>query len=272
MIPQIRVDTYGIIFEIVMLANSFILSEKCLLSVDNQVSESTLRFINTVIDSNIPFVILQYDHTKTKEELIKYYSSKGLKRFKPENFFYVVEAAIHRLKSLYPTKNKVAYIGGKGLEEIILKSGFLIAWDKPDYIFVGQDTNATYDDYSYIFNLVKHGTKLIAIEDDTYTLNNDKYTLGIGNFIDMIENVSKEVIVRITMPQPMILGEALSYINQAKENAIFVAADIRKEIECANRAKMNSVYVGDTFMNEDVHDLKEISPTYLVENLEGLLR
>ena len=255
-----------------MLANSWIISEKCLLNYEQNVTQETLVFFNTINHHRMPFVILQEDHSIRKDELVNYYARKGLTGLTKRHFFSVADAAVNRLSALYPTKRKAAYIGGRGLEEIIQNSNYSITWERPDWAFVSQDKNATYDDYSYLLNLAKHGTKIVGVENVKITKVGDTYHLGIGSILEMIEQVSNTEIIWITLPQPMIIGEALTYLRQPKENAIFVAADLSKEIECANRAKMNSVFVGDTVLQEDISQLKTYTPTYLVENLSGLLR
>ncbi|MBR2825465.1 MAG: HAD hydrolase-like protein [Solobacterium sp.] len=255
-----------------MLANSWIISEKCLLNYEQNVTQETLVFFSAIIQHKMPFVILQEDHSLRKDELVTYYSRKGLTGLTTRHFFSVADAAVNRLAALYPTKKRAAYIGGRGLEEIIQNSSYSVTWERPDWAFVSQDKNATYDDYSYLLNLAKHGTKIVAVEDVKITKVGDTYHLGIGSIIDMLEQVSNTEVIWITLPQPLIIGEALTYLRQPKENAIFVAANLSKEIECANRAQMNSVFVGDTVLQEDIGQLKTYTPTYLVENLSGLLR
>lgn len=254
-----------------MLANAWIISENCLKDSSHVISADAIVFLGALIEKKLPFVILTSDHMKTKQEITMQYQQKGI-QVNESNIFHIADAACQRLYHLYPHKSNACFIGGKGLEEAIRQTGYTINWEKPDWAFLSMDKNATYDDYSYLLNLMKKNTKLVVVENDFIQYVNDTYRLGTESIAHMLEVASNEKPVRIVMPEPMILGEALSHLKHPKENAIFVTSDIKHEVQCANRAQIDSVFVSASMSQQETIDIKEISPTYIVENLLGLLR
>ena len=116
-------------------------------------------FIDYLIKNNIGFIFLTNNSTRTQEQCVKHMEKMGFSDLKPEMFYTSAMASADYISKLYPDKKRAAYIGEKGMREPLINNGFIIDPDNPDFLFVGLDRNATYNDYSFALRNLLKGAK-----------------------------------------------------------------------------------------------------------------
>ena len=94
---------------------------------------------------NIPYVFLTNNATRTRTENKENMLKMGYQHIEENMFFTSAMAAVSYAKKRAET-NKVAMLGVSGLKEAIELYGFELNETESEFLFVGLDVNATYQD------------------------------------------------------------------------------------------------------------------------------
>lgn len=237
-----------------------------------QIIEGAKEFVDYLIKNNIGFIFLTNNSSRTQEQAAMHMIKMGFNGIKPEMFYTSAMAAADTISRLYPNKRRAAYIGETGMKNALLDNGFKIDPDKPDFLFVGLDRNATYRDYSFALRALKNGAILIGTNNDRVLLSQEGANIGNGSIVAMFEYASNTEAIKIGKPHQAIIEGALRYTKVNKENIIIIGDNLETDIVLGKNAGIDTVLV-TTGVNdmEDCYKLN-IHPTYIVDNLSRLIR
>ncbi|MEG0177720.1 HAD-IIA family hydrolase [Anaerorhabdus sp.] len=235
-----------------------------------KVIDGAIDWINYLLKNNIDFYFLTNNASRTQEQACNHMLKMGFEGIKPHHFYTSAMAAAEKIAREYPLKKDAYYIGEEGLKQALIDNGFTINPDKADFLFIGLDRQATYQDYSFAVRLVKDGCKIVGTNNDRLLLSEKGVNIGNGSVVAMFEYATSSESIKIGKPHNAILEGALRYAKVSKENAVIVGDNLETDILCGNNAGIETVFV-----TTGVHDMQDcyrldIKPTYIIANLRGL--
>ncbi|MCI5773115.1 MAG: HAD-IIA family hydrolase [Erysipelotrichaceae bacterium] len=229
-------------------------------------------FINYLLRNDIGFIFLTNNSCRTQVQAANHMLKMGFEDIRPEMFYTSAMAASDYIASTNPNKRKVNYIGEKGMYEALIENNFVIDSNQPDFVFVGLDRQATYQDYSLALRSLVHGARLVGTNDDRILPSEQGENIGNGSVVKMFEYASSQEAIKIGKPHQVMIEQALKYAQVDKEDVIIIGDNLETDIKMGQDAGIETVLVTTGIHNmEDCYRLN-IRPTYIVDNLKGLLK
>ncbi len=229
-------------------------------------------FIDHLLENDIGFIFLTNNSCRTQTQAANHMLKMGFEGIRPEMFYTSAMAASDYIAATYPQKRRVNFIGEKGMYEALIENNFIFDSKQPDFIFVGLDRNASYQDYSLVLRSLVHGAKLVGTNDDRILPSEQGENIGNGSVVKMFEYASQQEAIKIGKPHHVMIEQALRYANVAKEDVIIVGDNLETDIQMGVNAQIQTVLVTTGIHNmEDCYRLN-IRPTYIVANLKGLIK
>lgn len=255
-----------------MIGNSFLITESCLVDQNMNITDGTNEFISYLCKHKIPFLILTNQSLLSNIQLAKKYKEAGIKAIKPEHFYTSTMAGIDLLLTQVPDKKVAGYIGTSTLKDTLRAGGFAVDLDYADYLFVGTDRHASYNDYCYALRLLKSGAMLLATDFSEVEYKDQTPLIGCGAIAKMLEVASNKKAVLLGMPNPNFPLQATVYLDVDRSSCIFVGAHLDSDIVCGLNAKLTTVILTAAMNDEENLFNSKIKPDYAVETMLGLLR
>lgn len=229
------------------------------------------KFIDYLIKHQIPFLFLTNNATRTQEECAQHMLKMGFKNILPAMFFTSGMAAASYIQKQFPNQKKAGYIGEPAMKEILLDYGFEIEVDNPDFLFVGLDRFASYQDYCFGLKALLNGAKLVGTNNDRIIPTSSGANVGNGAIVAMFEYAANVQSIHIGKPFSVIFEEALKYANVLKENVVMIGDNLETDILLGKNAGVDTILV-----TTGVHDMSDcfklkIQPTYIVDDLSRLV-
>lgn len=255
------------------------MSEKCyFIDLDGtmyrgtSVIDGAIEWINYLLKHKQPFIFLTNNSSRTQEQACNHMLKMGFKGIKPEHFYTSAMAAADKIAKDYPTKKDAYYIGEDGIKEALLKKGFTINPKRADFLFIGLDRNATFQEYSFALRLAHDGAKLVGTNNDRILLSEKGVNIGNGSVVAMFEYATQTEAIKIGKPHSAIVEGALRYADVSRQDVIIVGDNLETDILCGNNAGIETVFVTTGVHNmEDCYRL-DIKPTYIVADVRGLIK
>lgn len=233
-------------------------------------AEGGIAYIESLLNNRIPFLVLSENSSFTRSQLSEKLAAAGYPLLKPERFYTSTLAAIDWVAKEYPSAVRAAAVGGQGLSVELRNAGFEKDYTHPNWVFLGLNRSAAYEDYNDVLRMIEAGAVPISLDGSRTFDNGGVKTVGAGALAEMIEYASGKQLLRFGRPSVLTVAGALKYTGYTNEEVAFVGNDFDNDIIPALRCSMDTVFVAeqesiyDTKMNEKVH------PKWIVENLGGL--
>lgn len=233
--------------------------------------DGAIEFIQYLVKRNIPFLFLTNNSSRTQLQACDHMLKMGFKGIKPQHFYTSAMAAADKIATDYPLAKEVYYIGEQGMKEALLNKGFHINPNDAEFLFVGLDRQATYSDYSHAIKLIKKGATLVGTNNDRILLGEKGENIGNGAIVAMFEYASNTEAIKIGKPHQAILDGALAYMGITKEKVTLLGDNLETDIQCGINYGIETIFV-----SSGVHTFEDcgklgIHPTYLTDNLKGLI-
>ena len=252
-----------------MIRKCHMIAYTTLLNYQRKASEGGISYIESLLNNRIPFLILSENSSFTRSQLSEKLAAAGYPLLKPERFYTSTLSAIDWVAKEYPRHIRAAAIGGQGLKIELRNAGFEQDYTHPNWVFLGLDRNAAYEDYNDILRMIENGAVGISL-DSSRTLDGETKSIGAGAIARMIEYASDKQVLRFGRPSVLTVANALKYTGYANTEVVFVGNDFDNDIIPALRCSMDTVFVAE---KESIYDTKineKVQPKWIVENLEGL--
>lgn len=232
--------------------------------------EAGIRAINYLHDHNIPYLFLTNNSMRTPEENAQYMLDMGYSHIEPRHFFNSSMASAAYVKKYFPQKNKAWYVGANGLKQALLEEGFEITDQNPDFVFVGLDKNANYQNYSKALDLLLNGAKLIGTNYDRILAKPEGFEVGNGAVVHLLEFASSQESPKIGKPDWPILEAALHKANLKKEDIVLIGDNLETDIALGYNNQVQTVLVQTGVHHEEDISKFQIYPDHVVKSLDDL--
>lgn len=251
-----------------MLEASYIIQLDTL--IDHGVAQTgAIHFIETLKRHKMPFVVITEQSGRIRDHIADYMIERGFQFISPKDIYTSSLAAIDYMRIRFPKYTKAFYLGGAGIQEAITKGGYKITEDHPDFVLVGMNKKATYNDYSAISVALNDGSTLISTDNRKNQVSDGMRLIGNASVIKMLEEAGETTALNFGRGSENYLLMAKMFLNT--DNILFVGSDFDRDIIPAKNVGFKTVFAAQ---GRDISDLMdgEIHPDYIIEDLLGLTK
>jgi HAD superfamily hydrolase (TIGR01450 family) len=254
-----------------MINKTYLIQLDCLIR-NQKPMEGAIELMDALNENGFSYVIISEYSGRTRTQLVDLFERCGFHYIKAGDFYVSAMAAVDYLLTKFPKWKKAAYIGGKGIQAALEQGGFAIDNKEPDVVFAGMDRNLSYKDYSDTLQFLLNGAVLISTDSRRTQTIDGVEMIGNGAIVRMLEYASEKRSVDFARGSDILLRMALRYLNIKAEYALAIGDDFKKDIVPAIQRGMETVLVthGEGIMDLGMSDT--LHPTYIVEDLSGLVR
>jgi ribonucleotide monophosphatase NagD (HAD superfamily) len=255
-----------------MIGKNWMITESCLFDSAGKPRKGAIRFLRAVCQQGDAFVVLTNHSTHLRSEMAAAYQDAGFDSIETANFYTSVMAGVDAILKSFPNRRTAGFLGGRGMEATLKEAGFAVNLEKADWVFVGTDRHASYEDYCYALRLLEGGAQIISTDPRRLEHIKSGVAVGSGSIVKMLEYAGTREALECGMPSPLIAQQALGYLDASAEDTVFIGCHLGSEIACGTDAGLKTVLVSSGLdENEDAVE-SDIRPDYVVEDLGGLLR
>lgn len=225
------------------------------------------RFIKRLQNSNIPYLLLTNNTTRTPE-MVKEMLKRDFNIETPlESIYTATMATIDYMNSLH--KEKTAYVIGEvGLKSAIAEAGYQETSDNPAFVVVGLDTSLTYDMLSQACLAIQNGAHFIGTNPDLNIPTERGLMPGAGSLIKSLEASTRVTPVVIGKPEAIIMDKALEVLGLAKEEALMVGDNYLTDICAGLNNGIDTLLVLTGFTKKEEVPTLPKAPTYVLDSLD----
>lgn len=254
-----------------MFDKTYLIQMDCLIR-NQKARPGAVEFIDALNENGFSYVIISEQSGRTRAQLVEMFEKSGFHYIEPGDFYVSAMAAVDYLLIKFPTWKKAAYIGGKGIQAALEQGGFSIDYARPDVVFAAMDRNLSYKDYSDTLQFLLDGAVLISTDSRRTQLIDGVDMIGNGAIVKMLEYASGKRAVDFSRGSDILLRMALRYLGIKAADALAVGDDFARDIVPALKRGIETVLVtnGEGIMDLGMTDT--VHPTYIVEDLSGLVR
>lgn len=237
----------------------------------NKNIEGTHELIQDCLEKKVPFYFLTNNATRTRKENAEHMLKLGFEGIQPEHFYTSSMAAIHHVAQLSGDRHAY-YIGQAGLKEAFDEGGFIYDDQNPTYVFVGLDTAGNYQLYSQALHYLLNGAQLVGTNNDRRLPHGDRFNVGNGAIVAMLEYASGQTSIKIGKPHKAILVAALEHFSLKKEEVILIGDNLETDIQLGINCDVETIFI-DTGVHtfEDIEKL-QIFPSKKIHSLSELIK
>ena len=254
-----------------MLGKYWLIAESCLFS-GGAASFGAAEFIRELKRQNLPFVFLTNHSSHLRSEMADAYEAAGLQGIQTSMFYTSTMAGVDAILKAYPDKRTAGYIGGRGMQKILQEGGFAVDLDHADWLFIGTDRHASFEDYSYGLRLMETGAQIVSTDPRRMEYTKNGPAIGSGSIVRMMEYAGAREALECGMPSPILAVQAMNYLSADIHETVLVGSHLNSEIQCGIDAGIKTVLVTSGMDEHEDGLLDTVKPDYVVETMAGLLR
>ncbi len=230
------------------------------------------EWIEYLNKKGISFLFLTNNASRTQQQACDHMLKMGFTGIEPRHFYTSAMAAAQKIAHDFPNKKEAYYIGEDGLREALIEQNFAINSTKADFLFIGLDRHADYTEYSNALRCVTAETQLVATNDDRLLISEKGVNIGNGSVVAMFEYATARKSIKIGKPYAPIIDYALRYANVERSQVMLVGDNLETDILCGIQNNIETTLVTTGVHNMEGCRKLQITPTYIVADLFGLIK
>jgi HAD superfamily hydrolase (TIGR01450 family) len=245
----------------------------------NKTIESAVEFINKETKNGKEFFFITNNSTKSKETIKERLLNSGIEKINDENIISSGMVTSEYLKKhlQISNKNKILCLTEEAVKKELKSIGCKILeqgeYKEADFVVVGE-TDFKRDDLYYAVNAIKHyGAFFIATNGDVVDPTEDGESKPVAGallaYIEACTGIEAKVMGK---PFPVIYEMILEQSDNKKYEILMVGDRLDTDIVGANELGIDTVLVETGIHRKEDCELLEIHPSYIVEDLNDLLK
>lgn len=222
---------------------------------------------------NIAFLMLTNNATLTSADFVNKLARMDI-HVTPDMVLTSAGATATYLKENHPEGGGVYVLGEAGL--VSYMSGmpsFELTSENPDFVVSGLDLDFDYNALRTACLAIRNGAKFIATNTDaTLPVEGGQLWPGAGSIAAAIETCAGVAPTVIGKPNVYMANMALKQLGLPAEQVLCVGDRIETDILCGARAGIPTALVLTGVSQISDLDTAEVQPTYIFDDLPGLMR
>lgn len=160
---------------------------------------------------------------------------------------------------------RVHVLGQQGTKDEMTAAGLVVVDQAADYVAIGIDRGAHFDDFKVACRLALKGAELVAANPDRWFPEEDGPVPGAGCFKAFVEWCTGREAVVVGKPNPEIFRQACSSIGLGPEQVAMIGDNAEVDLGGARQIGMRCILVGeahgrDTGADAVIANLAELYP------------
>ncbi len=239
---------------------------------NGRVTAGTAEFLDALDQAQIPYTIVTEQSGRTREQIASALNAAGLINVRAEEIYTSSMAAVDYAYHRDMNAREAFVCGGRGIAELIDRTGFHHNYTHPDYVFFGLDRELGYLDYSDVLQMICDGALLLSTDSRLQQKSDGRMRIGSGALVNMLETASGKDAVHFGRGSELLYRWLLKYIGKTAADVTAVGNEFERDIVSAARMGFRTVLVADEDTDAEKMMTSRIHPDYIVESLEGLTR
>ena len=220
---------------------SYIIDMDGVMVSGNQLIPGASDFIQRLRERGSKFLILTNNSMCTPADLQHRLQVLGL-TIPVGLFFTSALATAQFLNSQRPAGTAFA-IGESGLTSALHDIGYILTDHTPDYVVLGETNAYSYDRIKHAVRLVSAGARFIATNPDVNGPGEGGIVPACGAMAALIEKATGIKPYFVGKPNPLMMRNALRYLQEHSENAIMVGDRMDTDMVSGIESGMETILV-----------------------------
>lgn len=230
---------------------------------------SAVEFIHRLQSKGIEPFYVTNNSSKTRQQLQDALASIGITA--PVSHIYSSALATARYIQQQYSNALVGVIGGDGIRSALQEAGVTISeYEQVDAFVMGINRKITFDEITAACRIVQNGAQLIGTNEDVKYPSEKYFYPGNGSFVQLVANVANVEPIFIGKPSPVMLNLVEKEHNFIKDEMVMIGDNYDTDILCGIRFGCDTIHVNTGVTSSEEVMLKQVTPTYLVEDLTYL--
>ena len=222
-------------------------------------------FINRLTGRGCKFLILTNNPIYTPADLQHRLQAIGLNI--PAKRFYTSAMATAQFLNSQRPKGTAFVIGESGLTSALHETGYILTEHNPDYVVLGDTTTYSYDKITQAVRLVAAGARFIATNPDVSGPGEGGIVPACGAMAAMIQKATGVKPYFIGKPNPLMMRNALRYLQEHSENAIMIGDRMDTDIIAGIESGMETILVLTGVTKREDVERFPYRPTHIVPSV-----
>ncbi len=227
------------------------------------------RFIQHLIERQIPFTFLTNNSQRTRRDVVKKLSRMGIEV--GEQHIFTCAMATARFLAEQKPGGTAFVIGEGGLLQALHTNGYAIVDDDPDYVVVGEGRTFNMEIVEAAVRMILRGSKLIATNIDPNCPTSQGLRPGCGAIVAMLETATGIKAFSVGKPSPVMMRAARKELGLSTGETIMIGDTMETDILGGASMGYRTVLVmtGSTTRREDLVRYA-YRPDYVCESIADL--
>ncbi len=180
------------------------------------------------------------------------------------------EATAIYLPRLIGKSARVYVIGGEGIADALVHSGFAIVDQNADAVIVGIDRHLTYEKLKRATFEIRRGAKFIGTNGDKTFPTEEGIVPGAGAILAAIQAATDVAPIIIGKPERAMFDIAIEQMRADPATCAMVGDRLDTDIEGAQRAGLKTILIMTGITTSEILSQSQIKPDFIFDNLDSL--
>jgi len=244
---------------------SYIIDMDGVIISGNTVIPGAEDFINRLNSRGCKFLILTNNPIYTPLDLHHRLLALGL-NIPAKRFFTSAIATAQFLNAQRP-RGTAFVIGESGLTSALHEIGYILTEHNPDYVVLGETIAYSYEKIRQAVRLVAAGSRFIATNPDVSGPGEGGIEPACGAMAALIERATGVKPYFIGKPNPLMMRNALRYLQEHSENTIMVGDRMDTDIIAGIESGMETILVLSGVTKREDVDRYPYRPTHILPSV-----
>ncbi len=227
------------------------------------------RFINTLREQGICFVLATNNNTKTPSGFAEKAASLGA-HVLPEEVLTATTATIHYLRKRYPAGTRLYAIGEEALKDQLEAAGFLLAEQGVAAVVAAMDRNLTYEMLKRATFLINDGAEFIGANPDVVYPTPEGLAPGSGMVIAALQATTGCAPVIIGKPEIGMFQIGLERMNLPAARCASLGDRLDTDIAGGQRAGLRTILVLSGVTTPEILTASSVQPDWVFASIKEL--
>ncbi|MBL8827985.1 MAG: TIGR01457 family HAD-type hydrolase [Planctomycetaceae bacterium] len=186
------------------------------------------RFINQLIDREIPFLFLTNNSQRTRRDVAVRLQRMGIRA--EEQHVFTCSMATARFLAKQKPAGTAYVIGEGGLLNALHQNGYSVVDHDPDYVVVGEGRTLTMEMIDNAVRMILGGAKLVATNPDVNCPTPQGMRPGCGAIVAMLEAATGVKAFSVGKPSPVMMRAARKQLGLRAEETTMIGDTLETDI------------------------------------------
>ncbi len=250
------------------MAKSYLIDMDGVLVRGSELVPGADEFIRRLHERNVRFLILTNNPIYTPRDLHYRLQRIGID-VTPDHLYTSALATASFLKAQTPNATCFT-IGESGLTEALHAVGFILTDHDPDYVVLGETNAYSYGNITQAVNLIRKGARFIATNPDVAGPSESGIVPACGAVAALIQAATGVAPYFVGKPNPLMMRQALRFMDERSENAIMVGDNMLTDIRCGMESGLETILVLTGMTALEMVEQHPYRPSRIVESVAEL--